>query len=142
MHDSLSRLNESLAIILGDDSDVESLSYVEMVEFGARAKASGRSAYDCFLALDESEDEKVGVEEVKEGVEKAKKLIINSMSLFRSRDSIFFYFYNPFYIDDNYENGYSYNYYNYYFEYRILICLYSAMYLFVAMLYYLFWRGH
>lgn len=96
VHVSLSRLNESLAT-LGDES---------MHEFGFLAKASGRSARDCLLALDEKYDavdggdEKVGVEEVKVGMEKANKLIVNSITLLRKRGAILFDFYNPFYEHD------------------------------------------
>ncbi|KAL8465032.1 hypothetical protein ACS0TY_034491 [Phlomoides rotata] len=139
VHDSLSRLNDSLATF-GDDSDIESLSYVEMDELWAWAKASRRSVRVCLLTL-EGDEKMVGVEGVKMGVEKANKLIINSVSLFQRREDILFDFYNPFYSFDDYEYGYSYS-NNFYFEYRILILLYSGIYLFIALLYFLFWRGH
>ncbi|KAI3454648.1 hypothetical protein Pfo_011311 [Paulownia fortunei] len=141
-HDSLSRLNESLSM-LGVDSDVESLTYVEMDNMKAWTFAATSNAFKCFSALEEiidgmvdGDQERMGVEGVKLGVEKARKYMVNSIGLLDGRESILFDFYNPFFENDGY---YEYSYFN--FDYRFMVCLYSALYLFLALLYFLFWNS-
>ncbi|KAK4437083.1 hypothetical protein Salat_0042200 [Sesamum alatum] len=138
--DSLSCLNESLCT-LGVDSDVRSLTYEEMDDMNARTLGATFNAYKCFLALEEIDDvvekgeEKRRVEEVKLGVEKARKYMVNSIWLLQRRETILFDFYNPYIEDDE---SYVLPYYN--FDYRFLVSLYFGLYLFLALLFFLFWR--
>ncbi|KAL0355672.1 UNVERIFIED_CONTAM: hypothetical protein Sradi_4014100 [Sesamum radiatum] len=144
VQDSSSRLNKSLGM-LGVDVDVVMLTYEEMDNMNAWTWAARSNASKCFLALEEIGDvveegeEKRRVGEVKFGVEKAKKYMVNSFGLLQRRNTILFDFYNPFY---EYEDRYSYVNLFYYHNvaYVDLIFLYSVMYLFLALLYFLFWR--
>ncbi|EYU35851.1 hypothetical protein ABFS82_09G037100 [Erythranthe guttata] len=137
LHDSLSQLNESLTM-LGVDSDIESLTYVEMNSIKGWAMDAAANALKCVLALD-GEEKLLGVEKVKIGVEKARKCMVNSIGLMEGRQSILNDFYNPV-IDegDLYFDLFSYQ----YFEYKFLICLYSTLYLFLGFLYSLFWLSN
>ncbi|KAG8379164.1 hypothetical protein BUALT_Bualt07G0059700 [Buddleja alternifolia] len=118
-NDSLSRLNESLSI-LGVDSDIDSLTYEEMDNMKALMMAAMRDAIKCLLALDEidamvveSEEKIMGVEEVKLGMEKARKCMVNSIELLDGSETVLSDFYNPFIENDDY-NDHSY----YDFDYR------------------------
>ncbi|KAL7098762.1 hypothetical protein ACP275_09G038500 [Erythranthe tilingii] len=137
LRDSLSQLNESLAM-LGVDSDIESLTYVEMNSIKGWAMDAAANALKCVLALD-GEEKLLGVEKMKIGVEKARKCMVNSIGLLEGRQSILNDFYNPV-IDegDVYFDLFSYQ----YFEYKFLICLYSTVYLFLGFLYSLFWLNN
>lgn len=128
MHDSLSRLNGSLGL-LGFDSDVESLTYEEMDYLWVWGKAFMDDVEECFLKLEEmddmmvdmgGEDEKMimGVEEVKLGVVKAKKFILNSILLY----------------------DYSFD-HNFLIGYKFLIGMYFLIYLVLAFLYFLMWNN-
>ncbi|KAL0355670.1 UNVERIFIED_CONTAM: hypothetical protein Sradi_4013900 [Sesamum radiatum] len=140
VQDSSSRLNKSLGT-LGVDSNVGWLTYEEMDNMNAWTLGATSNALKCFLALEEIDDdvvegeEKRRVEEVKLGVEKARKYMVNSIWLLERRETILFDFYNPF-IED--EESYVLPYYN--FDYRFLVSLYSGLYIFLALLYFLFWR--
>ncbi|KAL2244251.1 UNVERIFIED_CONTAM: hypothetical protein Sindi_0543100 [Sesamum indicum] len=146
VQDSSSRLKKSLGT-LGVDADVGLLTYEEMDNMNAWTLAARSNASKCFLALEEIDnvvegEEKSRVEEVKFGVEKAKKYMVNSIWLLQRRDTILFDFYNPFYeYDDEYSyiNLFYYN-FDHNFDYTFLVCLYSGLYLFLALLYFLFWR--
>ncbi|KAK6117962.1 hypothetical protein DH2020_048299 [Rehmannia glutinosa] len=81
VNDSLSRLNESLTV-LSVDSDIESLTYEEMDNMKTRNVAATGNVVKCLLELEDVIDvmvdgeEKMGVEEVKLGVEKARKYMV------------------------------------------------------------------
>ncbi|KAG8388675.1 hypothetical protein BUALT_Bualt02G0150000 [Buddleja alternifolia] len=82
VNNSLSRLDESLSM-LGVDSDVESLTYKEMDNMKAWTMAATTYAFKCYSALqalvDIDAEEKMRVDEVKLGVMKARKYMVNSM---------------------------------------------------------------
>ncbi|KAK4437079.1 hypothetical protein Salat_0041800 [Sesamum alatum] len=140
VQDSLSCLNKSLDT-LGVDSNVGPLTYEEMYNMNAWTWAARSNAVKCFLALEEFDDvvekgeERRRVEEVKLGVEKAKKYMINSIGLLQKRETILFDFYNPFY-NEEYSDV---NFFYYNFDYMFLVYLYSGLYLFLALLFFLFW---
>ncbi|KAL0342616.1 UNVERIFIED_CONTAM: putative pectinesterase/pectinesterase inhibitor 26 [Sesamum calycinum] len=127
VQDSWSRMNKSLST-LGVDSDVGLLTYEEMDNMNAGTLGATSNALKCFLALEEIEDvveegeEKRRVEEVKLGVEKARKCMVNSIWLLQRRETILFDFYNPF-IED--EESYVLPYYN--FDYSVCITVVIAV---------------
>ncbi|GER49980.1 protein kinase superfamily protein [Striga asiatica] len=101
----------------------------------ARNLAGMGGAFECLSALMEIGDvdlkERIGVEAVKIGVEKARECIVNSIELLDGRETILSDFYNPLH---------DLEYYN--FDYAFVVCLYFGLYLFLALLYFLFWRGN
>ncbi|KAL7139214.1 hypothetical protein ABFS83_09G035800 [Erythranthe nasuta] len=135
VHDSLSQLTGSRplkAVLAGSDWEEMgfSLSRGELRSMKEWAVAAAANALKC--------EEQLGVEKVKTGVEKARKCIVNSIGLMERRQLVINDFYNPFGADEF--DGYYY-YYNYrYFGYKFLIFLYSSLYLFIGLLYFLFWR--
>ncbi|KAL7098761.1 hypothetical protein ACP275_09G038400 [Erythranthe tilingii] len=142
VRDSLSQLSGSrslTAVLAGFDWEEMgfSLSRGELRSMKEWAVAAAANALKCVAALDGGEEKlELGVEKVKMGVDKARKCIVNSIGLMESRSTIVNDYYNPFGVDEYY-----YYYYDYrYFEYRFFICLYSALYLFIGLLYFLFWR--
>ncbi|KAL1566294.1 hypothetical protein AAHA92_01922 [Salvia divinorum] len=137
IRDSLSQLSGSAGL--------DFFPYVEDNELikdevqGAIKSNSG----NCLLALRGID----GVEEVKSGVEKGRKLWVNYISLYNRRMAIL----NDFNTRLIYEEDEGYNYvfsyifgynrfYWYGIDYAFLVCLYSVMYLFIALLYFLFWQ--
>lgn len=136
--DSMSRLNESLSV-LGAESYIESLTYDELDDVMARVVGCARGASKCLSGIGG------GVEEVKMGVERARKIMVNGIGLLRSKEAILDDFYGRFGVHE-YEGDYYYNYYDHYsyqyFDYGFLICFYCGLYLFLALLYLLFWRSN
>ncbi|KAL3640596.1 hypothetical protein CASFOL_015564 [Castilleja foliolosa] len=76
VNDSLRRLNQSLSIF-GVDSNIDAWTYEEMDNTRAWSLIAKDNAYKCYLALEDVmvDGEEEGVEEVKLGVEKARKCI-------------------------------------------------------------------
>ncbi|KAL2492933.1 PMEI domain-containing protein [Abeliophyllum distichum] len=136
---SLSRLNNSLET-LTVDLDIEALTYPEADNIRAWNMDAVAGAEDCFVALQDIESrveielEKIAVNEVKFKVDKARMCAANWMGLFVSRDFILDEFYNPIIESDYYFPGHG-------FDYGFILVLYSALYLFLLVLYVLVIRG-
>lgn len=137
--DSLSRLDRSLGM-LGID-----LFFFEERIITDEIMAVKNNGDGCLSALN-GVDDGAGVEELKLGVEIAIRLLVNFKSLFKRRGSVLNDFSNPpnYYKEEHY--NYLYNYYFHFvdfyygFDYGFMFCLYGAMYVFVALLYFLLWQ--
>ncbi|CAA0811129.1 Unknown protein [Striga hermonthica] len=131
---SLSLLGESLAM-LGVGSEYESLTYEEMDRIKTLNLQAVAGGGKCLSVLEEIDDdvEGTGVEVVKMGVERARRSIVNSLGLFGSRDSILNDFYTPYLVAYDYYDGF------YDFGYGFVGWFYFGMYVFLALLYFLFW---
>ncbi|GER26618.1 60 kDa chaperonin [Striga asiatica] len=130
---SLSLLGESLAVS-GVGSDYESLTCEEMDRIKTLNLQAVAGGGKCLSVLEEIDDdvEETGVEVVKMGVERARRSIVNSLGLFDSRDYILNDFYTPYYVYDYYDGFYD-------FGYGFVGWFYFGMYVFLALLYFLFW---
>ncbi|PIN14418.1 hypothetical protein CDL12_12953 [Handroanthus impetiginosus] len=91
VHDSLSRLNKSLRMII--DSNIHSLTYDEMDNMKASILSAVSNASECLWTLEKIGA--MGVAEVKKGVEKAMDYMVNSVGLLSGREAILNDFYNP-----------------------------------------------
>lgn len=141
VHDSLSRLDKSMGLL-----GTGLFYYEEDHNITDQIKAVKNNSDSCLLALHEISHE-AGVEKVKLGVEKASRLLVNFMSLFDKRWVVIHEFYSRYnyHEDAGYNSLYNYffhfnSYYSYYFDYGFLVCLFTVMYLFIALLYFLFWQ--
>lgn len=105
----------------------------EVREMMIRTRAAKVKGFRCLGALKEAEKEKVviaSLEEVKLGVEKAIKRVSNVMRLLYVREGSWFQ-----------EQDYGYYYDGLVFSDVYLVYLvYGAMYVIIAVLYFLFWR--
>ncbi|VFQ95340.1 unnamed protein product [Cuscuta campestris] len=131
VHNSMSRVNESVGLLGVDSSSMGGLTFEEAGAIGVGMRFAARCVGKCLLGLKE-----VGGEDDEEmGVEKAHKHIVNAMWLFRRRESILLDVYGPpLMIETD-------HYYNYPVEYRFLVCMYSLGYLFIGLLYCAIWRS-